>query len=70
MTESTLSRNLEKLLKNGDILKENSGKNTFYSLAGIQRVQQHLKKDFFSRPKVAYNPDFLKNYTPNITSFL
>lgn len=70
MTESTLSRNLEKLVKNGDIFKENSGKNTFYSLAGIEKVRQHLKKDFFSRPKVSYNPDFLRNYTPNTTSFL
>ncbi len=68
--ESTLVRNLEKLTEYGDIMKLSRWKNTFYSLGGKEKIKNYLKKDFFSRPKVSYNPDFLRNYTPNVSSFL
>ena len=68
--ESTLARNLEKLIESGDVKKKSVGKNTFYSLGWTQRIRSFLKKDFFSRPKVGYNPEFLRGYVPNITSFL
>lgn len=70
LVESTLARNLEKLQTTGEIHKTSLWKNTFYGLSWEIKIRKHLEKDFFLRPKVWYNPDFLRTYIPNQTSFL
>ncbi len=70
MHESTLVRNLEKLQKSWLLVKQVSWKNTFYKLCGEAQIRKYLETDFFSRPKAAYNPNFLRDYIPNTSSFL
>jgi hypothetical protein len=70
LVESTLTRNLEKLQIVWEIKKTSLWKNTFYSLSWEIQIRNYLEKDFFLRPKVSYNPDFLRNYIPNTSSFL
>lgn len=68
--DSTISRSLDKLVGEGKIVKQISWKNTSYSLSWTENIKQYLHTDFFSRKKVKYNPDFLKSYVPNSSSFL
>ncbi len=68
--ESTLIRNLNKLIQEGKIEKNNSWKNSFYSLSGWGFSKNYLAKPFFEREKKMYNFDFLRSYIPNETSFL
>lgn len=70
LVESTLARNLEKLVTSWKIKKTSLWKNTFYSLLWESKIRNYLEKDFFLRPKVSYNPDFLRTYVPNQSSFL
>jgi len=68
--ESTLSRQLEKLLRNNQISKQVSWKNTSYFISWTEKIREYLNTDFFSRKKITYNPNFLRNYIPNKSSFL
>ena len=70
INESTLTRNLKKLLKENKIQKKEIWKNTFYKISGKEYSLNYLKKDFFERKKVWYNFDFLASYIPNETSFI
>jgi len=70
ISESTLVRNLEKLIQDGKVAKSRVWKNTYYRLVGKKYIQEYLKKPFFERPKKEYDFDFLGSYEPNITSFL
>lgn len=70
INESTLSRNLNKLIHEWRIHKTKIGKNTFYTIAWKDKILDYLKAPFFERPKKTYNFDFLWNYIPNETSFL
>ena len=68
--ESTLSRNLNKLQQAGELTKNISGKNTSYSVTWELKIREYLKQDYFLRPKIWYNPDFLRSYIPNTSTFL
>lgn len=69
--ESTLTRNLNKLLKEKKIEKVKQGKNTLYHITqGHQDVLEYLDKPFFQRKHVGYNPEFLASYVPNVSSLL
>lgn len=68
--ESTLVRQLQKLLQNGDIYKIKEGKITYYQLSDPLFIEHYFTKNFFERPKKTYNPEFLRDYIPNKTSFL
>ncbi|GHV22156.1 hypothetical protein FACS189428_3770 [Clostridia bacterium] len=68
--ETTITRNLNFLLKSGKLTKKKIGKNTFYTYISSKNIKEYFDIPFFERPKVGYNPDFLRNYTPNETSFL
>ncbi|EKE28287.1 MAG: hypothetical protein ACD_3C00083G0026 [uncultured bacterium (gcode 4)] len=70
INESTLIRNLNKLIKEWRIIKTKEGKNTNYQVIWINYALEYLKKDFFERPTKKYNFDFLWKYIPNETSFL
>jgi predicted transcriptional regulator len=68
--ESTITRNLNLLLKSGKITKKKIGKNTFYTFISAKNLKEYFNIPFFDRPKVTYHPDFLEKYIPNETSFL
>jgi len=70
INESTLIRNLNKLIKEEKIKKEIIWKNSFYSLFWWEFSKDYLSRPFFEREKKSYNFDFLRNYIPNKTSFL
>lgn len=70
INESTLSRNLKKLLEEKKIIKKEIWKHTSYILCSKEYSLNYLKKDVFERKKVWYNFEFLANYTPNKSSFL
>ena len=70
ISESTLVRNLDRLIQDGKITKNRVWKNTSYRLAGREYIQEYLKRPFFDRPKKGYDFDFLASYEPNVTSFL
>ncbi|MBW7954786.1 Fic family protein [Candidatus Gracilibacteria bacterium] len=70
IAETTITRNLAKLQKEGKILKTKVGKNTFYEIAGKDFIIEYFNKPFFEREAKIYNFDFLANYIPNKTSFL
>ncbi len=68
--ESTIVRNLNKLIEEKKILKTKNWKNTFYDVISDNFVLKFLEKPFFEREKKSYNFDFLNDYKPNKTSFL
>ncbi|EKE26179.1 MAG: hypothetical protein ACD_4C00394G0004 [uncultured bacterium (gcode 4)] len=68
--ETTIVRNLNKLIKNWKITKIKEGKNSNYQIWWADFILEYLKKDFFERPLKKYDFDFLENYIPNATSFL
>ncbi|MDD2565505.1 MAG: Fic family protein [Candidatus Gracilibacteria bacterium] len=70
INEATLVRNLNKLIKEGQINKTKEGKNTSYQIIDHNIIQEYFKKDFFERATKKYNFDFLEKYIPNETSFL
>lgn len=70
ISETTLTRNLKKLIFQDKIQRIVKNNSTFYSLSKSELSLDYLKKDIFERDKVSYNFDFLKNYIPNKTSFL
>jgi len=70
INETTLIRNLNKLIEREKIEKEIKWKNSFYNISGWEYSKKYLTKPFFEREKKKYNFSFLKNYIPNETSFL
>ncbi|NDK09119.1 DeoR family transcriptional regulator, partial [Candidatus Gracilibacteria bacterium] len=70
IAETTVTRNLNKLQKEGRILKTKIGKNTFYEIIGKDFILEYFNKPFFEREKKEYSFDFLGDYIPNETSFL
>ena len=70
INESTLVRNLDKLIQEGKVIKNRVWKNTFYWLQGREYIQNYLDKPFFEQPKKGYDFSFLGSYEPNVTSFL
>lgn len=70
INESTLIRNLNKLINEKKISKTKIWKNTFYQAIWKDFALSYLKKDFFERDKKSYNFEFLSNYIPNETSFI
>jgi len=70
INESTLTRNLNKLINEWRIQKVKTWKNTFYRIAWKDKILDYLKVPFFERDKKTYNFDFLWDYIPNQTSFL
>lgn len=69
INESTIVRNLSKLLKDEKIKKEKVGRNTFYKYIPVNFALEYIQTPFFEREKKNYNFDFLANYKPNETSF-
>ncbi len=70
INETTLVRNLNKLLEDNKIKKRIEWKKTFYSISWKEYIYNYFQKPFFEREKRIYNFDFLWNYIPNKTSFL
>ena len=70
LSESTVSRNLKKLLNLWKLDKNTKWKNTFYSFKWKETALEYLSKPFYERNYRKYNFNFLKNYIPNETSFL
>jgi Fic family protein len=72
MVESTLVRNLIRLVKDKKITKTTSWKNTFYQIAHMpyEDILQYIESPFFTRPAKSYSFGFLESYIPNVTSFL
>lgn len=70
ISESTVTRNLKKLIEERKIIKIKEWKNTFYKFIWKDFLIEYLNKPFFEREKKLYNFDFLWNYKPNETSFL
>lgn len=70
INESTLVRNLNKLIKENKLKKEKDWKNIFYFIFWKEFIIDYLSKPFFEREAKKYNKNFLKNYIPNKTSFL
>lgn len=70
INESTLTRNLKKLLEQDNIRKEEIWKNTFYMLASGEYALKYFEIPFFDREEKKYNFDFLLNYIPNKTHLL
>jgi len=68
--ETTITRNLNTLLKERKVIKKKVGKNTFYTFISTDHLKNYFDTPFFERPKVHYNPDFLEKYVPNTSSFL
>lgn len=70
ITESTITRNLSKLILNWKLLKTKSWRNTFYKVISSDFILDYLNKPFFERDAKTYNFHFLDKYIPNETSFL
>ena len=70
INESTVVRSLNKLVELWKINKKKIWKNTSYKHAWKEFILDFLNTHFFERPRVEYNPDFLKNYIPNKSTFL
>jgi Fic family protein len=70
ISESTVTRNINKLINDWKIIKNKIWKNTFYKVIWTQFILDYLNKPFFERENKKYNFDFLWNYIPNKTSFL
>lgn len=70
VAESTITRNLNKLIIQWKITKDKIWKNTFYKAIWSDYILDYLNKPFFEREKKVYNFDFLGNYKSNETSFL
>lgn len=70
VAESTITRNLNKLITEWKIVKNKIWKNTFYRAIWSDFILNYLNKPFFERDKKSYNFDFLLNYRPNETNFL
>lgn len=70
IAESTITRNLNKLISEWKVIKNKVWKNTFYKAIWNDYIINYLNKPFFEREPKKYNFDFLWNYKPNITSFL
>lgn len=70
LAESTITRNLNKLIESWRIQKNKMWKNTFYIAIWSDYIKDYLNKPFFEREKKVYNFDFLWKYVPNESSFL
>lgn len=70
ITESTLIRNINKLIKKDKISKIKKGKNTFYIISWKFDIENYFDQEFFIRKPATYNFDFLDSYIPNKSSFL
>jgi len=70
INETTLIRNLNKLLIAEKIEKKSEWKNVFYFLWWFELSIKYFKQPFFLRSEKKYNPKFLGNYIPNKTNFL
>jgi len=68
-SESTVTRYLKKLINKWSITKIKTWRHTFYALSDKTRIQNYFQQDYFLRDVVQYNPDFLRSYIPNETSF-
>jgi hypothetical protein len=65
LNKSVIYRHLQSLIKMEMVKK------TGYGLyKGIIDVKNYLAKPYFERTAVSYNPDFLRSYIPNVSSFL
>ena len=67
--ESTVTRHLKSLISEWLIKKTKEWRRTFYELSHKAKIHQYFAQDYFLRDVVQYNPDFLKDYIPNETSF-
>lgn len=70
MNESTLVRNLSRLVQTGALIKKKQGKHTSYQISTGDLIQKYLDRPFFDRPPQSYDFTFLDSYQPNHTSFL
>ena len=70
INESTLTRNLKKLIEQDIIRKVIDWDSVFYFLSWKVFVEEYLKVFYLDREKKKYNQEFLRSYVPNKTSFL
>lgn len=63
-----MTRNLKQLIEQGELKKKREGRHTFYFVKS--KLEEFFDQPVWQRPKVTYNPDFVRSYQPGKTFFL